>query len=371
MPGSLPARPRRATQAGPMPPSDRTLPASARPAAPARRPGVGDGLGGDRPGLRGRGARPARPHVLRRRPPLRAGRRRGPGAGQQHALRGAPGRRAGLAAAATPPSRRAASAPRAATGCLPDRLRVLPRTRPRPRRTPATASRRTRCTLRRAAGRAARGGVARRAGAARRPGVRRRAHAGTRRWLSLRRGRDAAARTPRSPTSRSTPGSTRESWSDPQVRWLLSTIPSSMIFDDHEMIDDWNTSAAWRADTATDWWTSGSAAACASYWVYQHLGNLEPAGAGREQDLAGRAGLATTDETPSRCCARWPSGPTPSRGAAPGGAIVRHWGDARLIMIDSRAGRVLEEGDRRDARRRGVRLGRGGDAARSRTASST
>src|SRR5687768_17392662 len=35
-----------------------------------------------------------------------------------------------------------------------------------------------------------------------------------------------------------------ESWGDPQVRWLLSTIPSSMIFDDHEMIDDWNTSAA-------------------------------------------------------------------------------------------------------------------------------
>ena len=34
-----------------------------------------------------------------------------------------------------------------------------------------------------------------------------------------------------------------ESWRDPEIRWLLSTVPSVMIFDDHEIIDDWNTSA--------------------------------------------------------------------------------------------------------------------------------
>ena len=68
-----------------------------------------------------------------------------------------------------------------------------------------------------------------------------------------------------------------ESWSDPQVRWLLSTIPSSMIFDDHEMIDDWNTSAAWRREvTANDWWTARISGGLVSYWVYQHLGNLSP-----------------------------------------------------------------------------------------------
>ena len=39
-----------------------------------------------------------------------------------------------------------------------------------------------------------------------------------------------------------------EGWSDPDVRWLLSTIPSSMIFDDHDVRDDWNTSAAWRRE---------------------------------------------------------------------------------------------------------------------------
>ena len=66
-----------------------------------------------------------------------------------------------------------------------------------------------------------------------------------------------------------------ESWRDPQVRWLLSTIPSSMIFDDHEMIDDWNTSAAWRAKITARAVVAGRiTGGLASYWVYQHLGNL-------------------------------------------------------------------------------------------------
>ena len=68
-----------------------------------------------------------------------------------------------------------------------------------------------------------------------------------------------------------------ESWRDPEVRWLLSTVPSVMIFDDHEIIDDWNTSASWRADMAAQpWWRERIAAGLASYWVYQHLGNLSP-----------------------------------------------------------------------------------------------
>jgi phosphodiesterase/alkaline phosphatase D-like protein len=68
-----------------------------------------------------------------------------------------------------------------------------------------------------------------------------------------------------------------ESWRDPEIRWLLSTVPSVMIFDDHEVIDDWNTSASWRADMqGQDWWTERIRSGLASYWVYQHLGNLSP-----------------------------------------------------------------------------------------------
>ena len=37
----------------------------------------------------------------------------------------------------------------------------------------------------------------------------------------------------------------REAWSDPDIRWLLSTVPSTMIFDDHDVHDDWNISEAW------------------------------------------------------------------------------------------------------------------------------
>ncbi len=68
-----------------------------------------------------------------------------------------------------------------------------------------------------------------------------------------------------------------ESWRDPEIRWLLSTVPSVMIFDDHEIIDDWNSSVSWRQDIAGQpWWRERITAGLASYWVYQHLGNLSP-----------------------------------------------------------------------------------------------
>lgn len=52
-----------------------------------------------------------------------------------------------------------------------------------------------------------------------------------------------------------------ESWLDPEVRWLLSTVPSCMIFDDHDVIDDWNTSAAWLEDMRA---TPGGANGCSA-----------------------------------------------------------------------------------------------------------
>src|SRR4051812_28198366 len=136
-----------------------------------------------------------------------------------------------------------------------------------------------------------------------------------------------------------------ESWTDPQVRWLLSTIPSSMVFDDHEMIDDWNTSAAWRADvTPSDWWHRRICGGLSSYWVYQHLGNLSPNELAKndtwqaiqtaESDDAGPLldeMARAADEQPDTV--RW--------------SYVRHWGGARLIMVDTRAGRALEETDRK------------------------
>ena len=64
-------------------------------------------------------------------------------------------------------------------------------------------------------------------------------------------------------------------WCDPANRWLLSTLPSAMIFDDHDIRDDWNTSWTWRqAMESTDWWHDRVVGGLGSYWVYQHLGNL-------------------------------------------------------------------------------------------------
>ena len=70
----------------------------------------------------------------------------------------------------------------------------------------------------------------------------------------------------------------QEAWRDPAVRWLFSVLPTAMIFDDHDVHDDWNTSASWRRDFgARPWWPARIESAFQSYWVYQHLGNLSPA----------------------------------------------------------------------------------------------
>ena len=69
----------------------------------------------------------------------------------------------------------------------------------------------------------------------------------------------------------------REAWSDPDIRWLLSTVPSTMIFDDHDVIDDWNISWSWIEEIrAAPWWEARITGAFMSYWLYQHLGNLSP-----------------------------------------------------------------------------------------------
>jgi hypothetical protein len=52
---------------------------------------------------------------------------------------------------------------------------------------------------------------------------------------------------------------------------------SAMIFDDHDIRDDWNASLSWKKKMEpTSWWHERIVAGLASYWVYQHLGNLSP-----------------------------------------------------------------------------------------------
>ncbi|MEU0852211.1 alkaline phosphatase D family protein [Streptomyces flaveolus] len=133
-----------------------------------------------------------------------------------------------------------------------------------------------------------------------------------------------------------------ESWSDPEVRWLLSTVPSCMVFDDHDVIDDWNTSAAWVDDMrTTDWWRERILSGLMSYWVYQHLGNLSPAEL--DADPLYAAVRATPDGTDALrdFAARADTDPASVRWS-----YRRDFGRVRLVMVDSRAARVLAE-DRR------------------------
>jgi PhoD-like phosphatase len=137
----------------------------------------------------------------------------------------------------------------------------------------------------------------------------------------------------------------REAWSDPSIRWLLSTVPVSMIFDDHDIRDDWNTSDAWRADMQkTSWWEERITGGLISYWIYQHLGNLSPAGLAADRTL--QAVRAADDAGAAlRTFARHAD-------AEADGAKGTMWsyrrdlGRVRLVVIDSRCGRVLADGRR-------------------------
>ncbi len=137
----------------------------------------------------------------------------------------------------------------------------------------------------------------------------------------------------------------REAWGERSIRWFLSTVPSSMIFDDHDVIDDWNTSAAWRRDVRrTSWWRERIVAAFSSYWIYQHLGNLSPAGLEADPLYRGVRGLDDAEPLLRTFALR-------ADGEADGGPPVmwsyrRDFGRVRLLTIDSRAGRVLDEGAR-------------------------
>jgi hypothetical protein len=134
----------------------------------------------------------------------------------------------------------------------------------------------------------------------------------------------------------------REAWSDPDIRWLLSTVPSTMIFDDHDVRDDWNISESWVGDIrATGWWDARITGAFMSYWIYQHIGNLAPPELADEPLLAeladGRDGGPRLREFARRSDRET----TSSRFA-----FHRDFGRSRLVVIDSRAARVLGDGRR-------------------------
>jgi PhoD-like phosphatase len=129
-----------------------------------------------------------------------------------------------------------------------------------------------------------------------------------------------------------------EAWRPPLMRWLLSTVPTAMIFDDHDVHDDWNTSDAWvREIRVKPWWKERILGAYASYWIYQHIGNLSPAEL-RKDTLFGEVTAAEdATEILRDFAARAEAGPSASQWS-----YRRDLGLTRLVVVDSRAGRVLD-----------------------------
>jgi PhoD-like phosphatase len=140
-----------------------------------------------------------------------------------------------------------------------------------------------------------------------------------------------------------------DSWLTPAVRWLFSTVPLCMLLDDHDLRDDWNTSLTWRRwVTAQPWWHDRVVGAYASYWVYQHLGNLSPEQL--DQDATYRAMLSIEDDderTAYLDSVAWAADEDP---ASTRWSFYRDFGDAsrgvRLVAVDSRCSRHLEPDER-------------------------
>ena len=135
----------------------------------------------------------------------------------------------------------------------------------------------------------------------------------------------------------------REAWSDPVLRWLFSTVSVGMIWDDHDMGDDWNISRSWVEEMdEKPWWHERRRAGFIAYWIHQHVGNLSPAEL-EENELWCRIrdGGEVTDafDDFARSANETADGVRWSH--------ARDFGPIRMVVIETRAGRVMEADRRR------------------------
>jgi PhoD-like phosphatase len=137
----------------------------------------------------------------------------------------------------------------------------------------------------------------------------------------------------------------REAWAPDVERWMLSVVPSAMIFDDHDMIDDWNISTSWVRDIrAEPWWEEHIVGGLVSYWIHQHLGNLSPA----QIDAEGMLADVLASDDAGALLKRWAM-QSEEYTPVPGGYSFnysRRLGDVQIVVLDSRNGRVLTPGSR-------------------------
>jgi hypothetical protein len=115
-----------------------------------------------------------------------------------------------------------------------------------------------------------------------------------------------------------------------------------MLWDDHDMSDDWNISRSWLEEMRQrSWWHRRAVGCIASYWIYQHLGNLSP----QELDRSDLYRQVRGNQHAGEALFDW-ARRIDSTEAGTRWSFKRDFGRTRAVFVDSRAGRVLEE-DRR------------------------
>jgi hypothetical protein len=130
----------------------------------------------------------------------------------------------------------------------------------------------------------------------------------------------------------------RESWEDPLIRWLFSTVSTSMVWDDHDMSDDWNISRSWHEEMdRKEWWHERAVGGIMSYWIYQHLGNLSPRDLDEENEIYTKV-RGNPDATEALYA--WAKS-IDSTAAGTRWSFCRDIDGVRAIFMDSRAARVL------------------------------
>jgi hypothetical protein len=130
----------------------------------------------------------------------------------------------------------------------------------------------------------------------------------------------------------------RESWQDPIIRWLFSTVSTSMVWDDHDMSDDWNISRSWHEEMdRKQWWHERAIGGIMSYWIYQHIGNLSPRELDEENEIYAQV-RGNPDAT--EALHNWAKS-IDSTAAGTRWSFCRDIDGVRAIFMDSRAARVL------------------------------
>ena len=135
----------------------------------------------------------------------------------------------------------------------------------------------------------------------------------------------------------------REAWGEPVLRWLFSTVSTSMIFDDHEIHNEWKISQAWLDEMRShEWYDRRISGGLMAYWLYQHIGNLSYEEL-RDHDLLDRV---RAEEDAGELLREQMRGADREAGHSRW-SFCRDLGRTRLLAIDSRAGRDVTPGDRK------------------------